>query len=836
MAQGIKSDIILNDQMSPVLRDMARRAKEVTRAMGDMEKSGKGLDDLEKEFKKATKAAAEAEGAVQVTGRALEKLCSDIAVGSAALDSLKGKFNNFKSTVQNVGNVLAHPFKNLNKLIQSVRSSVGSSISSFKNLAKTKFGNIKTGLKDVKTTLTGDKQGATGFKNVLANIGRMSVGKVFSGFSKLKTVLSAGKAKAKEMASGLKTAAKTNMGKLASGLGKVASKLGSIAKTAAGAAFNGLKKVAGVSFKAIGAGVGVAVGAVAKLTKSAVESYSNYEQLKGGVETLFGNGGLTLKQYAKQEGQTIAEASGKYKQLTAAQNEAFKNANNAYKTAGMSANEYMEVSTGFAASLVSSLGGDTNKAVKYADMAVIDMADNANKMGSDIESIKNAYQGFAKGQFNMLDNLKLGYGGTKEEMQKLLKEAQKISGQKYDISSFADITQAIHVMQKKMNIAGTTANEAEGTIQGSLGMMKSSWQNMLTALVSGGDQYDQCVDNLVNSVSIAAQNLMPAIEGALNGVGALITDLAPIIAERLPSVINDVLPSLLSAVTTIFSALGSALPGIITALVQILPTILPLISQAFGTILNVLLENAPLIIPPIISALLMLVDVIIENLPLFIDVAMQLVTALIQGLAEKAPELVPKIFDMVTSMVKVIWDNAGEMLKAGENLLKGLWDGISNKVEWVIGKVKDVGSKIMSKIKSVFGIHSPSKEFAKVGDYLMQGLGDGVTDNAKYAVTATQSVAKDVLAAANGLNANAQIGATFTGVTGSVSDLDGGTYDIMRNYAAQDSVNKFTTAQVNINMGGVTNQIASGEDVDDLITQFVEGVREKLSTASQGVH
>ena len=155
---------------------------------------------------------------------------------------------------------------------------------------------------------------------------------------------------------------------------------------------------------------------------------------------------------------------------------------------------------------------------------------------------------------------------------------------------------------------------------------------------------------------------------------------------------------------------------------------------------------------------------------------------------------------------------------------------------WVIERVKGVGSRIMNAIKGVFGIHSPSKEFAKIGDYLMQGLGNGVTDNAKYAISATQSVARDVLDAAGNMSANAQIGATFTGVTGSMSDFDGGTYDVMRNYAAQDSVNKFTTAQINIDMGGITNQIADGNDVDELITRFVDGVRERLSTASQGVH
>ena len=747
-----------------------------------------------------------------------------------------------------------------------------------------------------------------------------------------------------------------------------------------GGVLKGVGKVAKVMGTAAVSGITAAGVAVGKITKDAVESYSSYEQLVGGVETLFGNGGLTLKQFAKQEGQTVAAARSQYKELTAAQNEALRNANDAYKTAGMSANEYMETATSFAASLVSSLGGDTAKAVKYADTAVIDMADNANKMGSDISSIQAAYQGFAKQNYTMLDNLKLGYGGTAREMARLVNDSGVLGSKKIDLDDtkelgnalsevgFAKITEAIHEVQKEMGIFETTKNEAEGTIQGSMSMMKASWQNMLTALVTGGDQYEQCVQNLVNSVTVFGKNILPVVEQALNGVGALITDLAPIIAEKLPSVINDVLPSLLSAATTIFGAFGSALPGIITAVVNILPTILTMVSSAFGTILNVLLTNAPLIIPPVVNALLMLVDVIIENLPLFMDVAMQLVMALIQGLADAAPTLIPAMVTAIITMVNSLIQNAGLLVSAalqltqaladgliialptliaalpqiivsiqsfflesraammeagaallesiidamptiisivcaalpqlifsmlnnlishtgdflsagvkllgaliqgqmsmigsvvqlivglgermiasikafignmqtvGGNLLKGLWNGISDAVGWVIERVKGVGSRIMNAIKGVFGIHSPSKEFARIGDYLMQGLGNGVTDNAKYAISATQSVARDVLDAVGNMSANAQIGATFTGVTGSMSDFDGGTYDIMRNYAAQDSVNKFTTAQINIDMGGITNQIADGNDVDELIVRFVDGVRERLSTASQGVH
>ncbi|WP_196304412.1 hypothetical protein, partial [Streptococcus pneumoniae] len=213
-----------------------------------------------------------------------------------------------------------------------------------------------------------------------------------------------------------------------------------------------------------------------------VKNYAEYEQLVGGIETLFGAGGKSLEEYAQSVGKSVDDVSSEYKRLINAQEDLLNKSKIEYKTAGLSANEYMETATSFSASLIQSVKGDTEKAAKLADQAIIDMSDNANKMGSSMESIQNAYQGFAKQNYTMLDNLKLGFGGTKEEMQRLLDEAGKISGVKYDISSFADITEAIHVMQVKMGIAGTTSKEAASTISGSLGMVKASWENFLTGM------------------------------------------------------------------------------------------------------------------------------------------------------------------------------------------------------------------------------------------------------------------------------------------------------------------------------------------------------------------
>lgn len=259
---------------------------------------------------------------------------------------------------------------------------------------------------------------------------------------------------------------------------------------------NGLGKLdstASKALKGVAAGLtAVGVAAVA-FGKSVVSSYADYEQLVGGVDTLFKESSKNLQQYA----------------------------DNAYKTAGLSANQYMDTVTSFSASLISSLGGDTEKAVGYADRAITDMADNANKFGSSMESIQNAYQGFAKQNYTMLDNLKLGYGGTKEEMQRLLEEAEKISGIKFDISSFADITQAIHIIQESMGVAGATAEEAEETISGSISMLKASWQNFITGLANSDADVSKLASNVVRSFKTVARNTLPVIDQLIDSVPGL---------------------------------------------------------------------------------------------------------------------------------------------------------------------------------------------------------------------------------------------------------------------------------------------------------------------------
>lgn len=272
----------------------------------------------------------------------------------------------------------------------------------------------------------------------------------------------------------------------------------------------------GKSFAVIGAAAATATVAISKM---AVSAYADYEQLVGGVETLFKGSAQKVIDYA----------------------------NDAFYTAGVSANEYMQQVTSFSASLIRSTAGDTDKAADIANMALIDISDNVNKMGSSMESVTLAYQGFAKQQYMLLDNLKLGYGGTKTEMERLLKDAQALTGVKYDINNLADVYSAIHAIQEELDITGTTAKEAEKTITGSANMMKAAWQNVLSAIAGGGD-LDRAINNLVYSIQKYFENIVPVVERSLVGIGRLIEKVAPMLVQNVASALIQSIPSLINAI------------------------------------------------------------------------------------------------------------------------------------------------------------------------------------------------------------------------------------------------------------------------------------------------
>ena len=478
----------------------------------------------------------------------------------------------------------------------------------------------------------------------------------------------------------------------------------------------------GIGSCAIKVGKGLAVAgaaaatAVTALVSKSVGAFADYEQLTGGVETLFGAGGRSVEEYAQSVGKSVSDIQGKYDSLMSAQNAVLENANKAYMTAGMSANEYMDTVTGFSASLISSLGGDTNKAADYANSALVDMSDNANKMGTDMESIKNAYQGFAKQNYTMLDNLKLGYGGTQEEMKRLLSDAEKLTGQKYDISSFADITQAIHAIQTQMDITGTTAKEASTTISGSWGSLKAAFQNVLVGLTTGGDMFDQSLDALVNTAVTFGQNIIPAIKGALSGVGSLIEGLAPVIGETIPPLINDLAPTLANSAVSLISSLvngltqnatqfSECLSNIIIVAVAGISTVVPQLLDAASKIVSNLMQGLTNSMPQIVNGAVTLIEGLVNglvnNIPLLIMGAVQLVASLANGLIANLPRIIDAGVNLITGIVSASYSMMPQIIQNGMQLVVNLAVGLVRAIPQLIAALPRITGAIVKGFMSV---------------------------------------------------------------------------------------------------------------------------------------
>ena len=478
----------------------------------------------------------------------------------------------------------------------------------------------------------------------------------------------------------------------------------------------------GIGSGAIKVGKGLAVAgaaaatAVTALVSKSVGAFADYEQLTGGVETLFGAGGRSVEEYAQSVGKSVSDIQGKYDSLMSAQNVVLENANKAYMTAGMSENEYMDTVTGFSASLISSLGGDTNKAADYANSALVDMSDNANKMGTDMESIKNAYQGFAKQNYTMLDNLKLGYGGTQEEMKRLLSDAEKLTGQRYDISSFADITQAIHAIQTQMDITGTTAKEASTTISGSWGSLKAAFQNVLVGLTTGGDMFDQSLDALINTAVTFGQNIIPAIKGALSGVGYLIEGLAPVIGETIPPLINDLAPTLANSAVSLISSLvngltqnatqfSECLSNMIIVAVAGISTVVPQLLDAASKIVSNLMQGLTNSMPQIVNGAVTLIEGLVNglvnNIPLLIMGAVQLVASLANGLIANLPRIIDAGVNLITGIVSASYSMMPQIIQNGMQLVVNLAVGLVRAIPQLIAALPRITGAIVKGFKSV---------------------------------------------------------------------------------------------------------------------------------------
>lgn len=470
--------------------------------------------------------------------------------------------------------------------------------------------------------------------------------------------------------------------------------------------------------KASAAAVGAASAGVAALGTACINAYADYEQLVGGVETLFKDSADTIQTYA----------------------------DNAYKTAGLSANEYMETVTSFSASLLQSLDGDTEKAAAAADLAITDMADNANKMGTAMESIQYAYQGFAKQNYTMLDNLKLGYGGTKEEMQRLLADAEKLSGVKYDLSSYADVVEAIHVIQTEMGITGTTAKEASTTIQGSVASMKAAWANLMVGMADDTQDFDLLLSNFIESIGTVADNLLPRIGVVIEGIGKLVAGLAPEIASALPTLTNELLPNLVELGVQSISALvqgiqenGDSLAAgalsIVGTLAEGIAELLPMVADTAASLAvslaDGLTESLPNIIPVAIETISTLVENLTENANTVIEAGIQIILALGEGLIAALPQLIETVPQIVINIANVINDNAPKLVDTALYLITRLAVGLVQAIPTLVVNIP----KIIEAIVAAF----MAFQWLNLGKQLIDGVANGVKKAGESMATAAKN-------------------------------------------------------------------------------------------------
>ena len=594
-------------------------------------------------------------------------------------------------------------------------------------------------------------------------------------------------------------------------------------ETLSGKFKNGLATAAKVGAAAVGA----AATGIAVLTKNALNNYAEYEQLVGGVDTLFKDSSAKVQEYAA----------------------------NSYKTAGLSANEYMDTVTSFSASLLQSLGGDTAAAADMANVAITDMSDNANKMGTDMASIQNAYQGFSKQNYTMLDNLKLGYGGTKEEMQRLIDDANALNAAQgnytnYTIESYADIVSAIHDVQTEMGITGTTAKEASTTIQGSVASMKGAWSNLLTGIADDNADFMALTGSFVDSVVAVGKNIIPRISVIFGGISQLVSLASTTIIPMVITTITDNLPMLLQAAVTLVGALGQGiidnLPAITQAaigilfflangLIENLPTLIDGIVQVTLTIVQMLtspdfltqlIETAILLImtlanglidaiPQLIAAVPLIIGnllaAIIVELPNIIQMGIDLLFALIDGIIQCIPQLVAAVPTLIIAFINGIVNNLDKIILAapqiivslitgiigaipeliaavprviaaivdtirdydwssiGRNIVQGLKDGIAGMWDNIKNWFNDKVNSLVGGVKRILGIHSPSKVFAGIGGFMAEGLGEGFSD--EFA-SVKKDIEGDMIFSAGSITAGANISGNYA--SGSYGVASGG--------------------------------------------------------------
>ena len=552
---------------------------------------------------------------------------------------------------------------------------------------------------------------------------------------------------------------------------------------------DGIKNKLGIAAKAGVAAVAAVGTATVAIGKIALDAYSNYEQLVGGIDTLF------------------KASSGKMQQYAA----------NAYQTAGVSANRYMEISTSFAAALISSLGGNTEAAADMANTAITDMSDNANKMGTSLETVQEAYMSLSRGNYEMLDSLKLGYGGTKSELERLLSDAEKFSAAQgkvrdFSVDSYSDIVEAIHIVQDEMGITGTTAEEAATTIEGSINTAKAAWENWLTGIGDEDADMGALTDQLVQSVVTAGENIIPRFGMIMSNLVTTATTYAPQVGQEIMGGISQM----------DFTQIGATASQLILMLVQGIVTNLSMLAQAALQIVMALgqglMTNGPQILEQLGQLLMQLAQYIIANVPNILNAAMQFFGMILQGIATNAPTIIATLLNLLGQLVAQVISWAGQMLSnainAGAQFLSGLMGQlgqlpgqiisffggiITNVLTWasqmgqqaanaasqfasnlinglasIPGQVTSIGSNIIQGMvngvtgaagrlidsvkgavddainaaKNLLGIHSPSRVFRKIGQYTMQGAALGVDDDADVLLKSTDNAMRGMISTA----------------------------------------------------------------------------------------
>lgn len=608
-------------------------------------------------------------------------------------------------------------------------------------------------------------------------------------------------------------------GKIKSALGNAPSEAGSSGGLAMGK--NLVSALKGV----------IAAAGIGKVLKDSIMEGAKLEQSLGGIDTLF-----------KESNEKVVA-----------------NAKNAFKTVGMSANEYMENVTGFSASLLQALGDDTEIAADMADMAMIDMSDNANKMGTSMESITNAYQGFAKQNYTMLDNLKLGYGGTKAEMERLLRDAEELEGYElgsFDVSNFAHIVKAINIVQRNLEITGTTALEAEGTISGSFNSMKASALDLMAALTLGSDSkiaISEAMANLVQTtVTFLFNNLLPAVVNVIKLLPGAIAEGVYASYDQLRSSGFDIVSFIDTAMTeyipNMIDTIRTALLGIIDKISENLPNILDRGKEIMISLITGILNNIPAVIETMATVTKKLFETIVKNYPKYMQNGSEILLALINGIINNLPKVIVTVLRIMTEMVKTFHDHFPQILQTGitiagkllagllratPNILRGIlsivgqmiksffsvdWSSIGiNIIRGVIRGVLSAGSELINTVvnlavnafngaKSWLGIHSPSRKFKWLADMSVAGFVGGMEDGQKDIYDAVVDASET---ATDGFNADLQ---------GAV----GYTQSATKN-GSDNSSNSTINGGVNITVYG-----AQGQDVEDLAEEIEKKIKQNM--------